>query len=172
MTISKDKVVSIDYTLKDDKGAVIDTSANSGPLEYLHGNGRLITGMEKALEGKQPGDEFQITISPEEGYGVFNPDLIIKVPREQFDTDITIEPGMCFQASDGSIVTVKEVTDKEVTIDANHELAGKTLFFDVKVVSVRDATPEELAPPSSGCGGGCGGCGGSCGSCGGGCGGC
>lgn len=171
MTISQDKVVSIDYTLKDDKGNVIDTSANSGPLEYLHGHGMLITGMEKGLEGKQPGDSFQITIPPEEGYGKFDPNLVVKVARDQFDTDTEIEPGMCFQASDGRIVTVKEVTDKEITIDANHELADKSLFFDVKVVSVRDATPEELAP-KSGCGGGCGGCGGSCGSCGGGCGGC
>lgn len=175
MTVEKDKMVSIDYTLKDKDGQIIDTSKNSGPLDYIHGRGYLISGLEKELEGKNPGDTFTTVIPPEEGYGTYDESLVVKVPRDQFDAEVEIQPGMQFQASVGQIVTVTKVEGDEITIDANHQLAGKTLYFEVTVASVRDATPEELNPPTSGCGGGCGGCSGGCGSSGcgsGGCGGC
>ncbi len=170
MVIAKDKMVAIDYTLKDKDGKVIDSSKDAGALEYLHGHGNLISGLEKELEGKSAGDSFSVTIPPEEAYGTYNKELVVNVPKDQFDTDVEIEVGMQFQANTaggGQIVTVTAVTDKEVTVDANHPLAGQTLYFDVTVASVREATPEELAPrPVSGCGGGCGGCSG-CGSSGG-----
>lgn len=162
MIITKDKVVSIDYTLKDESGTVIDTSKNSTPLEYVHGCGRLIPGLEKQLEGKTDGDSFSAVIEPKEAYGEYDESLLIKVPRKNFDASSEIKIGMQFQASTPggpAIVKVTEVTDDTVTVDANHDLAGKTLYFDVKVVSVRDATPEELNP-HSGCGGSCGECGG------------
>ncbi len=177
MVIAKDRMVSIDYTLKDKDGKIIDSSKDSDALEYLHGYGNLIKGLEKELEGKTEGDTFSVVIPPAEAYGEYNKELVLNVPKEQFDTDVEIEPGMQFQANmagGGQIVTVTAVTEKEVTVDANHPLAGQTLYFDVKVVAVREATPEELMPRSSGCGGcsGCsGGCGSSCGSsCGSGCG--
>ena len=105
-----------------------------------------------------------------EGYGKYSDDLMLSVPRTQFDTDVKIEPGMQFQAGAGQIVTVKSVTDDTVIVDANHPLAGVDLFFDVNVVDVAEVTPEDLQTGCGGCGGGCGSCGGGCGSSCGGCG--
>ena len=181
MIIKKDKVVSIDYTLKNAAGEIIDESKSGGPLSYVHGNGMLIIGLEKQLEGKKPGDSFHAEIEPAEGYGERKEDLILDVPKEHFPADVQIEVGMQFEAAGpggSNIVTVKTVNEKTVTVDANHPLAGQKLFFDVSVVDVRDQTPEEIAAAQRvGCGGGCGGCssggcgGGSCGGCGsGGCG--
>ncbi len=181
MIIEKDKVVSIDYTLKNAAGEIIDESKGGGPLNYIHGNGMLITGLEKMLEGKKSGDSFHAEIEPAEGYGEHQDNLIIEIPKEHFPEDIEIEVGMKFEAAGpggSNIVTVKSVQEKTVTVDANHPLAGQKLFFDVTVVDVRDQTPEEIAAAQrTGCGGGCGGCSsggcgdGSCGGCGsGGCG--
>ncbi|MCR4580592.1 MAG: peptidylprolyl isomerase [Treponema sp.] len=169
MKIEKNKWVSIHYTLKDDDGNQLDSSVGKEPLGYLHGNGYLIFGLENELEGKNPGDKFTAVIQPKDGYGDYDPRLIVDVPRSQFETEMPIEVGMQFQAMTAqgpSIVKVIEVGDDKIKIDGNHELAGKVLHFDVEVVEVRDATEEELNP--RGCGGGsCGGCGGGCGDCGG-----
>jgi FKBP-type peptidyl-prolyl cis-trans isomerase SlyD len=176
--ITKNKMVKIHYTLKDTEGTQIDSSEGKDPLEYLHGNGNLITGLEDELEGREPGDKFTVTIAPEKAYGKYDEQMVVEVPRSQFDSDAQIEVGMKFQAGTAGgpmIVTVKKVTDDTVTVDGNHELAGRTLVFDIEVKDVRDATEEELNPPS--CSGSCGGCGGDCseddeeGSCGCGCGG-
>lgn len=168
MIIEKNKVVSIDYTLKNVSGEIIDESKNAGPLNYIHGNGMLITGLEKMLEGKKPGDSFHAEIEAAEAYGERKEDLIIEVPREHFPDDIQIKEGMQFEAAGpggSNIVTVKSVQEKSITVDANHPLAGQKLFFDVSVVDVRDQTEEELAAAQrGGCGGSCGGCGsGGCG---------
>lgn len=176
MNAAKDKMVSINYTLKDKDGTVIDTSVGAEPLQYLHGNGYLLPKLEAEIENKQPGDKFSVTLEPKDGYGEYDEKQVVEVPREQFDSSVEIQEGMQFAAETPygqRIVTVKKVTEKTVTVDGNHELAGVTLFFDVEVVEVRDATEDELNR-GSGCGG-CGGCGGNCDDeegCGGGCGGC
>ena len=175
MKIEKNKWVSIHYTLKDDDGQQIDSSVGGKPLSYLHGNGYLIFGLENELEGKEEGAKFSCKIKPIDGYGEYDPQLILDVERKQFETDQEIEVGMKFQVmtpQGPSIVTVKEVGPEIIKIDGNHELAGKNLNFDVEVVEVREPTAEELNP--SGCSGCCGSdggcdCGGDCGS---GCGGC
>ena len=146
MQIASNTVVSFDYTLTDTDGAVLDRSAEGQPLSYLHGTGGIIPGLEDAMEGKEPGDMFQATVPPELAYGVRREELVAPVQRKAFGSVSKIEPGMEFQANTPEgprRVTVVSVTDDEVTIDANHELAGKTLVFDVKVVDVRAATPEE-----------------------------
>lgn len=175
MNVSKDKVVKIHYTLKDVDGNVLDSSVGKEPLEYLHGNGFLIVGLERELEGKNPGDKFDVTIQPEDAYGKYDEALILDVQRSQFETNDPIEVGMQFQVmtpQGPSIVTVIEVTDDIIKINGNHELAGKVLHFDVEVVDVRELTQEEIDAMKSGCGGCGGGCGDSCdGDCGG-CGGC
>ena len=179
MKIEKDKFVSIHYTLKDDEGKQLDSSVGAEPLPFVFGRGALISGLEKELEGKKQGDKFSCVIPPAEAYGDYDKDLIMDVPRSEFDTDATtIEVGMAFYAQTENgprIVHIIKTADDVITLDGNHELAGKTLHFDVEVVEVRDATEAELNPPQ-GCGGGCGGCSsGACGSsggCGGGCGGC
>ena len=160
MNISKDKWVAIHYTLKGDDGVEIDSSVGKEPLGFVHGRGYLIAGLEKELEGKTAGDKFSTVIAPKDAYGEIDPQLIINVKRDQFDGEV--EPGMLFQVMSPQgpiIVRAVEVGPEIVKIDGNHELAGKTLHFDVEVVEVRDATEDELNPPSGCCGGGCGNCG-------------
>lgn len=168
MKIEKNKWVSIHYTLTDDEGNTLDSSVGREPLGYLHGNGYLISGLERELEGKKAGDKFSVKISPKDGYGEYNKALVLDVNRSQFDTDQEIEVGMQFQVmtpAGATIVTVKAVGPEKITIDGNHELAGKNLNFDVEVVEVREPTKDELNPHScSGCCGEEGGCDGGCGS--------
>ena len=148
MQIAKDKVVSIDYTLTGSDDQVLDTSKGREPLVYLHGAGNIIPGLEAALDGKASGDRLNIAIPPEQGYGPQNPQLITIVPRRVFQGVATITPGMQFQGQTNQgprMVTVTKVDGDDITIDANHPLAGQTLKFDVTIVDVRDATPEELS---------------------------
>lgn len=147
MHITKDAVVSIDYTLTDTNGTVLDSSKGQKPLDYLHGSGNIITGLEEALEGKRAGDSIKVNVPPEKGYGTRNEALSHKVPRKMFDSKNEIKPGMRFhaEAEHGEhTVTVTAVDSEHVTVDANHPLAGKTLNFDVNVVGVRAATHDEL----------------------------
>lgn len=165
-------MVKIHYTLKDEDGNQLDSSSGGEPLEYMHGTGTLITGLERELEGKEEGEKFSTVIEPKDGYGEYKEEYVVDVPRDRFDVTAPIEEGQRFQADTPTgpmLVRVIKVTDDNITIDSNHELAGKKLLFDVEVVSVRDATEEELAPLEEECGGSCSSCGGSCGSCGGGC---
>lgn len=148
MLIAKDKVVSIDYTLTDPQGQVLDTSKGRGPLSYIQGAGNIIPGLESALEGKQSGDQLKTTIPPEQAYGPKDPKMVQAVPRSSFQGVPDIQPGMQFQASGQGqtrVVTVVEVKGDQVMVDANHPLAGVALTFDVKVVEVRDANAEELS---------------------------
>jgi FKBP-type peptidyl-prolyl cis-trans isomerase SlyD len=147
LEISADRVVLIHYTLKDDKGAVIDSSAGGEPLAYIQGHGNLVSGLEKALEGKQDGDSVVVSVAPEEGYGKHDAGLIQRVPKRSMQGAGEIKKGMQFQArtDDGMrVFTVTAIVGDMVTLDGNHPLADKTLHFDVQVVSVRDATAEEL----------------------------
>lgn len=147
MIIAKNKVVSVDYTLTDNDGSVLDSSKGSEPLSYIQGLGNIIPGLEAALEGKQTGDSFQVKIAPAEAYGERDDDLMQKLPREQFKDFDQLELGMQFRAHTASgahIITVTEIGDSEVTVDGNHPLAGVTLNFDVTVVAVREATTAEL----------------------------
>ena len=147
MEISLDRVVLIHYTLKDDTGAVIDSSAGGEPLAYIQGHGNLVSGLEKALEGKQDGDSVAVSVAPEEGYGKHDAALIQRVPKRSMQGAGEIKKGMQFQArtDDGiRVFTVTAIVGDMVTLDGNHPLADKTLHFDVQVVSVRDATAEEL----------------------------
>ncbi len=147
MQAEKNKVVTIDYTLKDDEGNLIDES-NTGEFAYLHGANNIIPGLEKELEGKQTGDSIQVSIKPEDAYGEVDMAKIQKAPRSMFPDDVEIKPGMQFHAQtpDGQniTVTVTAVEDDHVVIDGNHPLAGVTLNFDVTVRDVRDASAEEI----------------------------
>lgn len=148
MTVESNKVISIDYTLRNAAGEILDQSAPETPLSYLHGHNNLIPGLENALSGKALGDKVEAVIPPEEAYGEYDDSLIQSVPREMFQGVDEIEPGMQFQTQTPQgiqVITVKEANDETVTIDANHALAGETLHFDVTVKEVRDASEEELA---------------------------
>lgn len=146
MQVEARKVITIDYTLTDEEGEVLDSSEDDGPLEYLHGFGNIIPGLEAALEGKEPGQKLQVTVSPEKGYGERDESLVQSVPRSRFPNG-EIEVGMRFSAEteDSSrLLTVVAVDKQQVTVDGNHPLAGQTLSFDVTVREVRDATEEEI----------------------------
>lgn len=148
MQIAQHSVVSMHYTLTDDAGTVIDSSANADPLTYLQGAGNIIPGLENALLGLRAGDQREVRVAPEEGYGLVIAELVQQVPVEMFQGVEKIEPGMTFQAQDQSgyiqRVEVKSVDGNMVTIDANHPLAGQHLNFNVAIVEVRPATEEEI----------------------------
>lgn len=145
MNITQDKVVELDYTLTVN-GEVIDQSEPGEPLVYLQGHSNIIPGLERALEGKAVGDELQVTVQPEDGYGERDEENVEELSREDFEDDI--EVGATYYAQDeaGSVIpfTVMEVSGDTVKVDFNPPLAGMVLNFDVKVLNVRDATPEEL----------------------------
>ncbi|MGO8828698.1 MAG: FKBP-type peptidyl-prolyl cis-trans isomerase [Steroidobacteraceae bacterium] len=147
MEIAADSVVLIHYTLKDDSGAVLDSSAGGEPLAYIQGHGNLVPGLEKALEGRQGGNTVTVTLSPAEGYGTRDEALVQRVPKRSLQGSGEIRKGMQFQArTEGGmrVFTVTAVAGDMVTLDGNHPLADQTLHFDVEVVSVRQATTEEL----------------------------
>lgn len=167
MLIAKDRVVSIDYTLCDPEGREIDSSKGSGPLSYLHGHGNIISGLEKELEGKTEGDSLKVLVPAAEAYGLHDEKLVVQVPRDRFQGVDEIQVGMQFEAEtpDGSrLVTVSAVDADNVSVDANHPLAGMDLSFDVTIMVVRAASEAELehGHPHVEQSGGCG-CGGDCG---------
>lgn len=144
--ISDNKVVSMNYTLTDDKGEVLDSSEGE-PLEYLQGHGNIIPGLEKALTGLKTGDKKKIMVSPADGYGVYDPELKLTLEKKQFgrqkpETGMTLE----LHSDDGHVMqaTITSIEGDTVHLDANHPLAGKTLHFDVEISGVRDATKDEL----------------------------
>lgn len=141
-------VVSMHYKLTDDDGNLLDSSEGREPLSYIHGAGNIIPGLEKALVGKVQGDSLKVKIEPKEGYGEIIPDLIQTLERSVFQGVEKIEPGMAFeaQAPNGAVqrILVTKVDGDNITIDANHPLAGVSLNFDVEITGVREATKEEL----------------------------
>ena len=147
-SVDNNLVVSMHYKLTDNDGNVLDTSEGVEPMNYLHGVGNIIPGLENALTGRSVGDTFKVTVEPADAYGEIVPELIEVVEREVFEDADSIEIGMQFQAvkEDGTeqLVAVKAVTDDDVTIDANHPLAGMTLNFEIEVTGIREATAEEI----------------------------
>ena len=147
MQVKKDKVVSFNYTLKNDNGDVIDTSEKREPLSVLQGSGSIIPGLENALEGKEKGDAFSVSLEAGEGYGEYDDQLIFSVPKDRFQDAANLSVGTQVQAQNENggiqIFTVKEIDEENVILDANHPLAGEKLHFDVSVEEVRDASKEE-----------------------------
>jgi len=150
MKVEKNKVVKFHYVLKDkETGQILESSHQHGePIAFLAGASNIIPGLERQMEGMEEGEKKTIEVKASEAYGEINPNLIQKLPRSEFQ-GIELQKGMILQAQDpyGNIIPIKVVdfNENEVTIDANHPLAGKDLIFEVEIVSVRDATPEEIA---------------------------
>ena len=146
--IAKNKVVSMSYCLKNLQGEELDQADKNKPLEYLHGCGNIVPGLENALDGLKVGDKKDVTVKPEDGYGEILTDLKMELDRKEFPSDQKIAPGMRFMAglSDGKKhpFNVVEIKDDKVHVDGNHPLAGQTLEFSVEIVKIRDAAPEEL----------------------------
>jgi FKBP-type peptidyl-prolyl cis-trans isomerase SlyD len=148
MKIEKNAVVTLTYALNDASGALIE-QANE-PISYLHGGfDGIFPAVEEALHGKDVGEKFTVSMTPDEAFGEYEHDLVRVEPRDMFPGEV--EVGMQFEGGaegdddeDFMLYTVTEVTDKEVTVDGNHPLAGKTLTFSGTVTGVRAATAEEL----------------------------
>ena len=147
MKITRNAVATIDYTLKDDDGTIIDQSAD-GNFAYLHNGMNIIPGLEASLLEKQAGDQLNVTIEPAQAYGEKDLAAIQRIPREMFPAETEITPGMQFQGESPegqvSVITISEIDGDTIVVDGNHPLAGLTLHFEVTVVEVREASAEEL----------------------------
>jgi len=148
MKITKNTVVSLDYTLKNNDGTVLDSSAGREPLVYLHGVGALIPGLENKLEGLEANAALNVTIQPEDGYGKRSEELIHKVSKAGFQGDEEMQVGMQVQLDTENgpmIATIAGIEGEEVTLDLNHPLADEILHFDVEIKDVRNATEDEIS---------------------------
>lgn len=163
MKIEKNSVVSIHFGVAEVDGNPLDSTENGSPLEFIQGSQYLVPGLEKELEGKEVGYKFDVKLEAEDAYGPFQEELVQEVPRSLFEGVDEIEVGMAFQAETEQgprTVEVTAVTEENVSIDANHPLAGMALQFVGEVVAIRAATEEELAHGhvhASSAGGCCGG---------------
>lgn len=142
-------VVSLDYTLRLDDGQVIDSSDGRESLQFLQGQGQIIPGLEQALYGMEVGEEKDVEVMPEDGYGETDPEAYQMVPHDLFPTDMELSEGMGLRMRDEAgqplEAYVAEVNPDGVLLDFNHPLAGETLFFHVKIADLRRGTSEELA---------------------------
>ena len=149
MKVGKDKVVLMHYTLKNDVGDVIDSSDGADPLPFLQGHGNIIPGLESALEGSKVGDKLDVSIEPEEGYGLRMKDAIQEIPSSALQSVDEVKVGMQLQSQDKDgnafLVSVTKIEDDKITVDGNHPLAGQTLHFSVSIESIRKAEAEELS---------------------------
>ena len=148
MKIEENKIVVFHYTVGEG-GEKVESSHDRGePLAFLVGKGALIPGLEKALMGREAGEKFSVDVAPSEAYGERREDYTQRVPKKYFQDPDHLRPGMLtvLSVSGGGQrqVTVQKVGSSVVDVDLNHPLAGKTLTFDVEIVDVRDATPEEI----------------------------
>jgi FKBP-type peptidyl-prolyl cis-trans isomerase SlyD len=142
MKIRPGCMVSFHYTLTDDNGELIDSSQGYEPLEYVHGEGQIVPGLEAFLEGEDVGFAGKVAVQPEDAYGLHNPGLIIMAQRDNFPEDMELSVGMQVQTEmpDGlAVFQITEISERGIKLDANHPLAGKVLHFDVEVVDVQDA---------------------------------
>lgn len=149
LVVADDMVVQLDYTLTLANGEIYDSSDETGPLEYIQGQGHIISGLEEALYGMAVGDEKDVVVTPDVGYGEYDPEAVQTLPRDVFPAEMELEPGMPIDLYDEDAdeeieAFIAEVDDEGVVVDFNHPLAGETLNFHVKVVGVRPATDEEL----------------------------
>ena len=146
MKITKDSVVQFNYTIKDEQGETIESSTE--PMAYLHGHNNMIVGVEKALDGKEKGEKFTVTLAPEDTYGERQEDAVQRVPAKHLQGAKVWKAGMTavINTEQGQRhVTVLKVGKFMITVDLNPPLAGKTLTFDLDVVDVRAASEEEVA---------------------------
>lgn len=148
MKITKNSVVQLHYVLKTEQGDIVEDSNSSDPLALLIGHNNVVTGLEKALEGKEAGEQFSVTVSPEDGYGERSEDAIQRLPVKHLQGSEKWKPGMLavVNTEQGQRqVTVLKVGKFMVTCDTNHPLAGRTFIFDVNVLDVREGTTEEVS---------------------------
>ncbi|NLE10899.1 MAG: peptidylprolyl isomerase [Actinobacteria bacterium] len=151
MEATRGAVVTFTYTLTSDEGRLLSEAGDR--IEYLHGYGNIIPGLEKALEGMSPGDRRSVAVEPEDAYGQHDPDGVMNLSRDLSMADMDLAPGMRVigETENGPVtLVVREVNADSIVVDANHPLAGMRLHFDVEIVDVRPASEEELAQGCAG----------------------
>ncbi len=156
MNPTAQKVYTIDYVLKNDQGEIIDATPEGNPFSFIHSANQVITGLEEALEGRSIGDEFQVTIHPDKGYGPRNENLVQDIPMKELEGIPDLKEGMMLQAHTPHGVEVYQVVSlgtETAKLDANHPLAGQNLHFSIKIHGIRDANEHDFAPAHSCCGG-------------------
>ena len=153
MNIQENAFVAIDYKLTLDSGEVVDESEAGKPLGFIFGCGMIIPGLERQMAGMNVGDTAKLTVEADEGYGSYQDELVKPIPRANFPSDVSLQPGMVFQGQGphGPVaIRIKDVDGDQVMADFNHPLAGERLHFDITVAAVREATPEEIKMTSQG----------------------
>lgn len=146
--VASGKVVKLGYILTNNRGEELDRSSEDRPFEYLHGQGQIVIGLERELEGLGLGDKKKVVVAAKDGYGEVDPNLRGPVPKEHFPKDMPLEVGIQFRAELGQgpvMLRIAVIEGDSVVVDANHPLAGETLNFDVEVLAIRDATKEEMS---------------------------
>ena len=148
LTIQDDVVVSLEYTLQVE-GEIVDSTGEDEHIQFIQGHGQIIPGLESQIYGMSSGESKEVTVPPEEAYGVLDEDALGTVPRDEFPPDMPLEKGVALQLrdEDGEVFDayVESVGKKSVEINLNHPLAGKELHFSVKVLDLRPATEDEIA---------------------------
>lgn len=144
MTIKKNMVAEIYYQMKDQNGKIVDSNEGYSPLQYLHGYNNILPALQDVLEGLSTDEEKFVTLTPEQTYGMYNAALVYEVDRNELAHITELQEGAVVQSEDGRELTITSLTNERVTIDGNHPLAGKNLDVFVKVVTVREATAEEI----------------------------
>jgi len=146
--VGENDVVSLEYTLTVD-GEVVDSSEGHEPIQFIQGQGHIIPGLEKAIYGMTTGESKEVNVAPAEGYGEEDPNAFLEIPKSEFPPEIPVEVGTPLQLRDhqGQVfeAIIAEVKEDSAVLNFNHPLAGKTLNFQIKVVGIREATPEEIA---------------------------
>ncbi len=148
MQITKDSVATFHYRLTDQGGSFVEDSRTEEPVAYLHGHDNILSGLEEVLVGKAAGDSISVTLPPERAYGVINPQMQQRISIKYLKFNGKLKAGdiAWVETQEGPRqVTVVKPGKFMAEVDTNHPLAGKTLTFDIEVVSVRAATEEEIA---------------------------
>lgn len=147
-SIGKNSVVTINYTVRDRNGRVLETTEGTDPIEYLHGHRNVVRGLENAIDGRQVGYRQTVTLPPSEAYGDYDATLVMKLPRSAFEGEDELEVGAIveLEGDEGEVVLgrVQAVDKKKIVVDANHPLAGQDLIFDFEVLACRAATLDEI----------------------------
>ncbi len=148
MALAENKVVTINYTVKDEEGEVLDSTTKEQPFSFLTGQNQILPELEKNIGNMVIGSQKKVKLQPEEGYGSYDEKAVRQVKKSDFPEDVEVKEGMRFVADTGDgrqlpfIIT--EIEGEDIEIDFNHPYAGKTLEFDIELMNVRDATDEEL----------------------------
>lgn len=147
MAIGPDQIVTIHFTIKDKRGAIVDSTEGQAPYSFMSYSHEMLPKVEEILNGMEIGSKTTAILPPEDGYGKYREDAVTVAPRSGFPKGVELKEGMTFLTMRNGYetpVTIKLINGDDITIDFNHPLAGETLTFDVELLDVRDATPEEL----------------------------